>query len=492
MTASVKPQRLLLPFLLLAVIVLALRLPLHPIAVLTVDESSYMLVARDLLAGQWPLSGNFDHKPVALYMLYAAAMGIGGHDPSSIRWIATLSALASSLAVLWIACRAYALPLRSAMIAALAWTFASFGLEGYSSNTEIILNAFVMLWLAAFLGWSAGAARFWPAAILSGVAAGVAVQVNYLAGPLLAALYLGGLLVSPRDNFRWLLLSGLVSIATALALLVPLVMAGTLESYIAQQQAFLGRYQGNIAKADWGELMQPVALQLAPLALVSLLLGLAGREGRGAGKSLVAFLYIAAAVAMALVSGRVFAHYFHLLLPGLFLLALAGLAGADEARRGRLGLLLLLATLPGLMIALGQAQRGIGVARAMAAGELTELDRERSVTRLFAPHVPENATGYVTCTQPVYYMTLGLADLTPYPFWSVHVYGYLPGLDPETHVRQIHARRPDVFIMGENCPDPEIAMIEDIFADYVAVEEHRGVKLALRPDLAQGAARAAR
>ncbi|MCJ7421791.1 ArnT family glycosyltransferase [Sphingomicrobium astaxanthinifaciens] len=486
---------------LIALVVLALRLPLHPIAVLSVDESAYMLVARDLLAGQWPFAGAFDHKPIALYLHYAAAMGLGGEDPSAIRWLATLAALGSALTLWWIARRVFALPPRAALLVGLGWAFASFGLEGYSSNTEILLNGWLMLWLAAFLGWSRGAARFAPAALLSGLAAGIAVQVNYLAGPLLAALYLGALLPAPRKHVGWLLASGLVAIAVALLLLVPLLLAGTLEGYVAQQVAFLSRYQGNIALADWGTVLRPVALELAPLMLVALLLGLAARGAQGApgeraargGLGLLGLLYLAAAVTMALVSGRVFAHYFHLLLPGLFLIVLEGLAASPAARRARLSLLLLLATLPGLFVALGQAQRGIGVARTLAAGGLPELDRERSATRLFAEHVPPGASGYVTCAQPIYYLTLGLEAPTRYPFWSIHVYGYLPGLDPETHIRAIHARAPEVFIIGENCPEAELAMIEGIFADYVEVAAHRGVRLALRPDLVPpGAPRPAR
>ena len=469
----------------LLVVTLALRLPLHHISVLTVDESAYMLVARDLLDGIWPFAGNFDHKPVGLYYHYALLMGLFGEMPSSIRWIATLSALASTAAIYWLARRPFAMGVLPSFAAALAWTFLSFTLEGYSSNTEILLNAYFIGWMVAFVGARGGWFDARRSAIAAGIAAGLAVQVNYLAGPVLAALYLAALALGPGRHVRWLLGSGLVSLAIALLQLLPLVAAGTIDSYFELQLRFLGGYNVGLVSGNWSEFSATIAREVGAFAAVAILLVVvAAVSGERRRLALFGAAQTLAALAVAFASGKVFPHYFHLALPGLMAIALAGVSNLkDVMQRGGL-FLLLLVSLPGLSIAVGQVIRGLEIRSDTARGVPPELDREKAIQMLYAETLEGAESAYVVCEQPILYLMLGLEDRTDLPFWSLHIYDYLDGLDTDAHVRAIHATRPDVFLIGRNCPLEKADMVRALFADYFKVDEHRGNELHLSPEFA--------
>ncbi|MEN3971847.1 hypothetical protein WJS89_04125 [Sphingomicrobium sp. XHP0235] len=466
----------------LVALVLLFRLPFHSIAVLTVDESAYMLVARDLLGGIWPGGGNFDHKPVATYYHYAAAMALGGPDPSSIRWLTTLSALATALTFFWILRRILALGTAWALGLTACWVFIAFGLEGFSANTEMIVIAYVLGWIAAFLAFVGGTVRPLPTALLSGIAAGIAVQINYLAGPLLAYLYLGALLLGPRQNVRWLLTSGVVSILVALALLVPLVVAGTLGAYLDIQMEFLRGYQGSPDRINWAEEIPPLKWQLAPLLALAFIAALIARQEKLVRTAARIGAFAATgAITVAFASVHLFAHYFHLALPGLFLVAASAIASAREAKRRLLTTALVLTAIPGFALAAGELDRGYGPVSAARLEADPELDRNRAVAQRFSAHVEPGSTGYVVCDQPVLYLLLDLRDLTDYPFWILHVYEWLDRVEPEREVAAIRAQRPRWLIDGRSCPDTARQMIEAQFGDYEKVDEYLGATLYRAP-----------
>ena len=468
----------------IALLVLVLRLPFHPLAILSVDESAYMLVARDLLDGLWPFAGNFDHKPVGIYLHYAAAMALGGEDPSSIRWLTTIAGIASALTLFWMARRVAALPLGTALFAVLAWIFASFGLEGTSANSEMILAPYLLGWMAAFLGFAHGRTRFATSAIVSGALAGIAVQVNYLAGPLLGCLYLAALATGPSERLRWVLASGTVSIFVALLHWLPLELAGTLRNYLHLQAQFLGGYQGEASGKDWAASLPVLATQLLPILAV-VAGGLVLARPAKAQRNLV-FVGLGASTGgllAALASMRLFAHYFYLMLPGLFVLALAILAAAPEAKRRLASYALLVAALPGLMIAIGGLKRGYAMPTDAQLAADPGRDRARAIATRFAPAIPVGSSGYVVCEQPVLYLLLGLEDVTDTPFWPLHIYAFMAGAPDEA--TRIAARRPDFLIIGRSCKPGDEARLRRLFEDYRPLGEAEGAELWQAP---QGAA----
>ncbi len=481
--AAIDGRRDLLAALAIAAIVLLLRLPLHSIAVLSVDESAYMLVARDLLDGIWPFAGNFDHKPVGIYYHYAAAMAVDGEDPSSIRWLTTIAALVCALTIFWMARALARLRLGVAVTIALAWTFASFGLEGYSANTEMIIAPYILGWIAAFLAFARVRAGFAASALLSGALAGIAVQINYLAGPLLGCLYLAALLSAPRERLKWVLASGTISILVALLHWLPLVIAGTLPDYLTLQVEFLGNYQGTAERVDWDSVVPPLASQLLPLLLVvfgGILLLRPFREQRYI--SLLGTGALVGGLGAALASFHLYPHYFYLALPGLFLLAIAALAATAGTRQRLFAYALIAASMPGLFIALGELPRGYTMPTLSDLAADPGIDRNRAVAAHFAPEIPAGSSGYIVCDQPALYLLLDLEDVTDTPFWILHLYPFLERIDAATEVAAIRAERPDVLLIGTSCKPEVEALVRRVFADYRREEEYLGVELLRAPE----------
>ena len=461
----------------IALLVLVLRLPLHSIAVLSVDESAYMLVARDLLDGIWPFAGNFDHKPVGIYYHYAAAMAVGGEDPVSIRWLTTLAAIASALTLFWMARSLAGLRLFLALMVAVAWTFASFGLEGFSANTEMIIAPYVLGWIAAFLAFASGRAGLVGSTLLSGAFAGLAVQINYLAGPLLACLYIAALLTAPGKRLKWVLASGGVSILVALMHWVPLVLAGTLPNYLMLQVEFLANYQGSADRVDWDAVIPPLSSQLLPiLAVVIVGLAILRPFGEWRAMTIVGAGAAVGGLGAALASFHLYPHYFYLALPGLLTLAIAALAAATDLRQRLFAYALVAAGLPGLMIALGELDRGFAMPTTEALAADPGIDRNRAVATYYRDAVPAGSTAYIVCDQPALYLLLDVEDVTDTPFWILHLYPFLERIDAATEVADIRASRPDHLLIGTSCRPEVEAIVRSAFSDYVREDEYLDVE----------------
>ncbi|WP_343343315.1 hypothetical protein WJT74_07515 [Sphingomicrobium sp. XHP0239] len=466
----------------IAIVVLVLRLPLHSIAVLSVDESAYMLVARDLLDGVWPFAGNFDHKPVGIYYHYAVAMGLGGEDPSSIRWLTTIAALVSALVLFWMARALAQLPLFFAVTVAIVWSFASFGLEGFSANTEMIIAPYLIGWIATFLAFARGHAGFVNSVLLSGAFAGVAVQINYLGGPLLACLYVAALVGAPRAGLKWALASGSVSILVALLQWLPLIVAGTLPNYLLLQAEFLFNYQGTADRVAWDAVLPPLLGQLLPLlviVLVALVLLRPGRDQRdfvviGSGATI-------GGLGAALTSFHLYAHYFYLVLPGLFILAIALLAAAEGTHRRLFAYALIAAGIPGLLIVLGELDRGYTMPTPEQLTADPGIDRNRAVAAHYRPVIPAGSTGYVVCDQPALYLLLDLEDVTDTPFWILHLYPFLERIDAAEEVAFIRAEQPEFLLIGTSCTPAAEALVRSAFADYRRADEYLNVELWTAP-----------
>jgi 4-amino-4-deoxy-L-arabinose transferase-like glycosyltransferase len=76
-----------------------------PISALGPDEGLYALIARDLLHGKLPYDGAFDHKPIAVYYLFAAFQAAFGETIASIRLIGIFVVSATAVLIAGIARR---------------------------------------------------------------------------------------------------------------------------------------------------------------------------------------------------------------------------------------------------------------------------------------------------------------------------------------------------------------------------------------------------
>ncbi len=76
-------------------LVLFLRLPALPQAVIDWDESVYLLMARSMLQGHVPYTVVWDHKPPGLYVLFALAQLLFGQSVLAIRLLAVAAVTVS-------------------------------------------------------------------------------------------------------------------------------------------------------------------------------------------------------------------------------------------------------------------------------------------------------------------------------------------------------------------------------------------------------------
>lgn len=176
----------------------------------------YVLVAWQWLAGHLPYTTVFDHKPVGIYAIFAAALGLLTESIVSIRVITTVTVFATSLVISRLAYRLSGSSV-AGLFAAVIYPAVTLGLQGLSSNTElffIFFNICGLLFLLDSFSKEGRAQRV--CAFAAGLAFGFAIQIKYVviveitffvaylawvnrtkipAAPgLLAFLFLGGLL----------------------------------------------------------------------------------------------------------------------------------------------------------------------------------------------------------------------------------------------------------------------------------------------------------
>lgn len=216
------------------------------------DEMNYALIARSLMSGDLPYHGAFDHKPIALYYIYSLFFQIFGYTLTAIRLMPFVAIGLTSWLLLKIAKKQFPPNFHFVALSVILFMAicASFGNGGLASNTEILqMPIFAGWWLAATNCPESG----WRRPLLLGALAGLAAQVNYLGGFVLAistALFLAWPLFSrcSRAKFLSFVASGTVAlgafIAVALVMLAPLILAGDLQQYFFMQFGALSGYQG--------------------------------------------------------------------------------------------------------------------------------------------------------------------------------------------------------------------------------------------------------
>ena len=167
-------------FLLLLAWCVALRAPTFVRSVVDWDESMYVLVAWQWLHGHIPYSSVFDHKPVGIYAIFAAAFALLGEAMLSVRLVTALFVYSTAVGLYFLAGR-LGLARSSAILAAFSYPVFSLGLQGLSSNTEIFFIAFNVWGLVLALAALAreGRARY-GLALLAGMCFGASLQTKYL------------------------------------------------------------------------------------------------------------------------------------------------------------------------------------------------------------------------------------------------------------------------------------------------------------------------
>jgi len=146
------------------------------------DEGAYAYIAQRLPAGELPYRDIYDHKPPAVYFIYALIFKLLGQSVLSIR---TFTLFYSMLTTLSLFAVGYLMWGRmGGMLAALFYAFFSGGpyIQGTSANTETFMVLPMVLALLCFLratrdgGRGTGANLF-----MAGVFSGLAVMIKQVA-----------------------------------------------------------------------------------------------------------------------------------------------------------------------------------------------------------------------------------------------------------------------------------------------------------------------
>ena len=441
------------------------RLLMLNVSVIDWDESIFALIAQQWTRGHVPDEIVFDHKPIGLYAIFAAFFLVLGDSIQAIRvipivFVAATAALLSRLVHLQFG--------RDRMLAALA--AALYGLltltnGGLASNTEILVNLFIVLAMYVIVARGLDRSTSPAAALVAGSSLGMALQINYLSAILVAgvaAFYLAWMKSAGPDTrpVRRYLVNGTFMfcgfLLAAVAAHLPILASGDLPAYFSLRAAYLTGYAG----VPGGVALRRTAEALAPywpFYTLALLLALAAIPRNGSsrrwdsGESLadrrvVAWLVFGAfALWAAFVSRRFYGHFFLYSTPALVMLAVAFLGLAIPAGRLRKFCALWLALMAGTTVlhARDNLMRGYRAQVRVLAGE--PADPVALTGAYLSKRLRPGETIYVHDGQPILYFMTRTVPPTRFPFPDTHLNAEVAGrlgFTPDEAVRAILAREP--------------------------------------------------
>ncbi len=230
------------------------------------DEMIYSLVARSLMSGELPYREIFDHKPIGLYYVFALFFKMFGYNLTAIRLmpfaaIGLTTLLLFQIARKWLPQQHFA----ALCVVLFMTTCASFGNRGLSSNTEILQMPLFAAWWLVSLNSPESSRR---GALLLGTLTGLAAQINYMGGFVLAistALMLAWPLLAgiSRTRVNLFVINGALAlgafVAVGLLILAPLLVARDLPQYFEMQYAFIHGYRYIVERTGVMELLSLIA-----------------------------------------------------------------------------------------------------------------------------------------------------------------------------------------------------------------------------------------
>ena len=499
------------PFATIVAVVLLLRVPASFQSVIDWDESIYIVVARELLNGALPYSAVFDHKPIALYYLFAGVIGLLGDDPFSVRMFGIAAVVGAAILLRQILVEFGGLRERTALWLALAYAVATGGLGGAAVNTEIIVNVLTLSWVyLVLLGVRNGAV--WPLFVAGG-AMGLSFQVNYLTGLLIVGFAVGYLCLRLRRDdrlnsaFQSFFVDGLIIfsgfLVANLVLLGPLLLFGNFGEYLSYQQAYLFNYKPTVSTTQSLEKFFETGQAFLPIvALIWFGWVLSARKPNSKGEILVPSsaelallilpILLAAFVALS-ASFRFYQHYFLFLLPSAFLLC--GVVFARFSPRTsffRFGVVLLVVASFNIGIrGFIEAGKGVVVAAQMAFSERIPADRSRNLARTIRPLLGDKDTIYVACDQTILYQLVHVSPPTQFahfPHALMPSYAKAFGVEISNTIDRILDKQPALIVLGNvnkcrKVPEAVWHLLEDKIrlAGYEYLQDYRGGRLFVRP-----------
>lgn len=462
---------------LILIFVLLIRLPGFSHSVVADwDESMYILVAREILAGKLFYVDIMQEKPLGFPLLMALAQWLVGDGVASARWLGVATVGIACLLLRSILLHA-AVSRAAAAFAALAYALLSTRLGGMAANTEIGFVPFTLLGVAALLRVvpTDPAARQARLLALGGAGFGLAIWCKYITAFPPMALFLAIYLPALR-HIGLARMAGLGAVFATLCWLPTLAGAGWYAA-IGQWDAFwywnigfMSGYTGlhRTAEAIYWEIVRFawIGRVIIPLALLGLVFW---RDApRLVGLTLAWLVAEAAAVAA---PWKFWDHYFLLLFPPLCVLAAVGVEGLVR-RALHPARLAMFARVP-LAALLGLAVAGAGVHAVWARDD--RLDPAREIAAILRADTTPGNLVWAVNAEPIIYVLAGLPVPTAYafPLHLVSPFNFLARGGAEAEVARILAARPRYLVWD---PGNEFWMTEAMRAhlrgviarDYVA------------------------
>lgn len=462
--------------LLLGVFAIALaaltRAPVWPLSVTDWDESLYLLMGRDVLAGRLPYDGIFDHKPAGLYYQFALAQVVFGQAITAIRMLAIVACATTALFLGLYVRRAVGANFAAAVVVGALYLLLSMANGGLATNTEILINAYlaVALWLSSDPRLTRGLAV--TPSLCLGLVFGFMVQTNYLAGVFVlgfcAAYALALAVRREADGVRTYFANGALIFAAFLLAsgltLAPIAIWGDLPNYLARQGRYLSGYGAGPElwriRVGLVDVVGAYGLLLALMAAIVLgfLWTSLRREPNILRHRLVLaqmLMYAGLAVLGGVASGRLFAHYFLLMLPMLTVSAAVFLANLP-----REGALRLICSLWLVLAAVASASQvklvEAGLRSWMKTARGAPADTPAEIAKLITPQLKPAETIYAYDYDHVLYYQAKVEPPTKYPFREHHLAALesaAVGIKPAEEMQKILAHRPRFVAAGTDPHD---------------------------------------
>ena len=443
------------------------------------DESTYLVIARELLHGKVYLRDIFDTKPIGVFWLYMALIKLTGGSIVAIRFVTHLSVAATAWACWWAAGRATAKP-AVAWAAGLAYLFATslYSDYGIGPNSELFFNALTASAVAVAVAPRAGSPDrrhprwTWPVAgLLLGCA--VIIKPFAVAESLAIGLFLVWYYFLYRREFGRGIGSGLLLLG---AFGVPLLAVygyyaaqGLVDNLVFYNFTVNSRYPVALAWYLRLKFLGDYLLRYAMLTVPAGLVVYAALR-RGVNRPWTVFLcaYFAVVAIMILTPGHRFGYYQVQLHPALCLLAAGFLdpaVGVGARIRGLLARRSALAALGALAVALGILHY---------VRYANKPDRGRMLATYFQDRLEPGEQFFSITSHQISYYLLGREVPTPFVhtalmFYPRYVAAY--GID-EVRLAEELLANPDLQYLVRHPGNPDFftPLTDRLFREFTLVD----------------------
>ena len=285
------------------------------------DESTYLVVAQEILKGKTLYVDIWDTKPPGIFLIFSSFISIFGHSIVAVRLFSSLIIGFTAYFIFLASCR-WRKDKAAALIGGLAYVFMSSAHKwSLSVNTELYFNLFTAIGLFIFTGKKSTMNYF-----LAGLVFGLGFIIKYFVLFDLLALWIFYLLTALKGGSgravvreaRNTLVLGLGFLLPFLSVLFGYLLSGNLEEFAYVSFVVPLQYSDkfNIIRAL--NFVAEFHLVYAPVVIVVYMILMKGRDRQLA---LLGGIWLALVWIIVILPGKFFPHYyFQLLVPLSFLL----------------------------------------------------------------------------------------------------------------------------------------------------------------------------